>query len=232
MIDKPAIPVETDELSPQWFSSVLGRHVTEATVVDRSSGTTGRARVVLRGEPGLPETVFVKLAPFDERQRSLVDKTGMGVAEARFYRDLATDVPVRVPGVWFADTDGDRYVMVLEDLASSGCWFPSPNDADIDARAADIVDRLAALHARFWESDRFEPGGDLEWLATRASRGGGGGRTFIQKAVDVLGDTMDESFHRIADIYLSRTEDIAPVERRCGHTRARRSAHRQPLRRR
>ncbi len=208
MVDKAAFPVETDELSPQWFSSVLGRDVTEATVADRSSGTTGRARVALRGEPQLPETVFVKLAPFDEWQRSLVDKTGMGVAEARFYRDLATDVPVRVPGVWFADTDGDRYVMVLEDLVSSGCTFPSPHDADIEGRAGDIVDRLAALHARFWESDRFEPGGDLDWLATRASKRGGGGRTFIERAVQALGDTMDESFHRIADIYLTHTEDI------------------------
>jgi Phosphotransferase enzyme family len=208
MVDKLAIPVETDELSPRWFSSVLGRDVAEATVADRNSGTTGRARVALRGEAGLPETVFVKLAPFDERQRSLVAKTGMGVAEARFYRDLATDVPVRVPGVWFADTDGDGYVMVLEDLTSSGCWFPSPSDADIEDRASDIVDRLAALHTRYWESDRFEPGGDLEWLAARASRGGAGGRTFIKQAVEVLGDTMDDAFHRIADIYLSRTEDI------------------------
>ncbi len=208
MAEASAFPVETDELSPPWFSRVLERDVTGATVLDRSSGTTGRARVALRGEAGVPETVFVKLPPFDEWQRSLVDKTGMGVAEARFYRDLAVDVPVRVPGVWFADTDGDRYVMVLEDLVASGCTFPSPQDADIEARAADIVERLAALHARFWESDRFEPGGDLDWLETRARNRGGGGRAFIEQAVEAIGDTMDESFHRIADIYLSRTDDI------------------------
>ena len=66
--------------------------------------------------PKCPPTVFVKLAPSDERQRKLVNMTGMGVAEARFYRDLAHEIPVRVPDVWFADTDDDRYVMVLEDL--------------------------------------------------------------------------------------------------------------------
>src|SRR5262245_30879601 len=83
-----ALPREVDDLTSQWFATVLERDVTDATVLDRSSGTTGRARVALQGDRDLPATVFVKLPPFDERQRGLVDKTGMGVAEARFYRDL------------------------------------------------------------------------------------------------------------------------------------------------
>jgi len=206
-------PVEVDDLDAQWFSRVLDGHVTEATVVDRSSGTTGRARVTLRGEAHLPGSVFVKLPPFDERQRALVDQTGMGVAEARFYRDLAPEVSVRVPGVWFADTDGHGYVMVLEDLVASGCRFPSPDDADITKRAADIVEQLAALHAPFWESARFAPGGDLEWLAARGARGGGGGRRFIKQAVDAIGDQLDESFHRIAELYLSRADEIVELWR-------------------
>ena len=210
MSASPSLPVELDELSAPWFASVLGRDVTDATVIDRSSGTTGRAQVALRGEPGLPASVFVKLPPFDEKQRAFVDMTGMGVTEARFYRDLAAEIPVRVPGVWFADTDDDGYVMVLEDLSLSGCRFPTPDDADIEARARDIVEELAVLHARFWESERFAPGEDLAWLATRGvgDGGGGGGRAFIRQAVDVLGDQFDESFHRIADIYVSRTDDI------------------------
>ena len=207
------LPKEVDDLSAEWFSRVFGTDVAEAKVVDRSSGTTGRALVELRGGPGVPATVFVKLAPFDERQRDLVDKTGMGVAEARFYRDLAPEIPVRVPGVWFAGTDDDAYVMVLEDLTASGCRFPTPDDADIESRSRDIVEQLAALHARYWESPRFADGGDLDWLTARGSRGGGGGRVFIEQAVAALGDHMDASFHRIADIYLSRTEDIVQLWR-------------------
>ncbi len=38
------LPVGLDDLTAQWFSQALDRHVTDATVVDRSSGTTGRAR--------------------------------------------------------------------------------------------------------------------------------------------------------------------------------------------
>jgi Phosphotransferase enzyme family len=202
------LPVGLEDLTAQWFSQALDRHVTDATVVDRSSGTTGRARVALRGEPGLPATVFVKLPPFDEQQRAFVEQTGMGVAEARFYRDLASEVPVRVPGAWFAGTDGRGYVMVLEDLAASGCRFPTADDADIAGRARDVVEQLAALHAPYWGSTRFAPGEDLAWLAGRGTDGGDGGRTFIRQAVDVLGDEMGPSFHRIADIYLARAADI------------------------
>ena len=204
---RASLPVEVHDLTAQWFSDVFDREVAEATVIDRSSGTTGRARVALHGDAGVPASVFVKLPPFGEQQRALVDMTGMGVTEARFYRDLAREVPVRTPGVWFAETDGDRYVMVLEDLVATGCRFPSPADADIEARAHDIVEQLAALHARYWESERFAPDGDLAWVAARSVRVAGS-MPYIQRAVDALGDQMDEAFHAIADLYLSRADAI------------------------
>ena len=87
------LPLDVADLTADWFSAVLGREVNDVEVLDRSSGTTGRARVALAGEPSVPATVFVKLAPFDEQQREFVTSVGMGVAEARFYRDLASEVP-------------------------------------------------------------------------------------------------------------------------------------------
>jgi hypothetical protein len=209
----PKLPNEVTDLDAAWFSQALRREVTAATLLESSSGTTGRAHMALQGEPGVPPTVFVKLPPFDEEQRALVDHTGMGVTEVRFYRDLVSEIPVRVPGVWFADTDGRDYAMVLEDLMASGCRFPSPDDVDIATRARDIVEQLAVLHARYWESPRFASGCDLEWLADRGARGGEGGRMFVQRAVDTLGDRMDEAFHRIAEIYLARAPDIVQLWR-------------------
>lgn len=206
-------PETVDDLTAAWFTSALGREVTAAEVVDRSSGTTGRARVALRGDPGLPATVFVKLPPFHERQRALVAKTGMGVAEARFYRDLATEVPVRVPAVVYADTDDHGYVMVLEDLAARGCTFPRPDDPDVAARTADIVGQLAVLHGAYWESPRFAPDGDLAWLVERGTRGGSGGRFFVENAVKEIGAEMDDTWHRLAELYLAHTDDIVGMWR-------------------
>ncbi len=205
------LPLDVEDLTPPFFSGALQVEVERAELLDHHSGTTGRARFGLRGEPGVPASVFVKLAPFDDRQRAFVTSEGMGVAEARFYRDLAVEMPVRVPRVWFADTDDDRYVMVLEDLEATGCRFPTPKDDDITARGRDIVEQLAALHAQFWESPRFEVGGDLAWLARRGTGDTGGGATFVRMAVDALGDRLDETFHRIADVYLARAPEIVAL---------------------
>ena len=213
-----ALPRTVDDLTAEWFSGTLDLDVTEATVLDRSSGTTGRARVALGGDATVPATVFVKLPPFDERQRALVDRTGMGVAEARFYRDVAPEVPVRVPGVWFADTDGADYVMVLEDLVASGCSFPRPDDPDIEARARDIVEQCARLHGPYWDSPRFAPGADLAWLSDRGTRGGGGGRSFVENAVATIGAEMDETFHRLASLYLEHAPAIVELWREGART--------------
>jgi Phosphotransferase enzyme family len=204
----PVLPLDVADLTADWFSTALDRDVTSVEVLDRSSGTTGRAHVALAGDPSVPPTVFVKLPPFDERQREFVTSVGMGVAEARFYRDLAPEIPVRIPGVWFADTEGDGYVMVLEDLVAGGCRFPHPKDDDIAWRARDIVEQMAALHARFWESPRFGGDGDLAWLAPKGTGSAGGGATFVKMAVDAVGDRLPAEFHRLADIYISRNDDI------------------------
>ena len=59
-------------------------------MLDAHSGTTGRARLALTTSGGgLPPTVFVKLEPFDPRQRAFVRAGGIGANEARLYRDVA-----------------------------------------------------------------------------------------------------------------------------------------------
>jgi aminoglycoside phosphotransferase (APT) family kinase protein len=202
------LPVELDDLTAPWFADALELDVARVDILDRHSGTTGRARCALHGEPAVPETVFVKLAPFDATQREFVDAVGMGVAEARFYRDIAFEVPVRVPRTWFADTNDKQYVMVLEDLAASGCRFPAPSDDDIAARARDIVEQLAALHACFWDSPRFDADGDLAWLADRGTGSGDGGATLVRMAAETFADRLPPSFHRLADLYVARSADI------------------------
>jgi hypothetical protein len=200
--------LDVADLTAEWFTEILGRDVETVDLLDHHSGTTGRAHVALRGAPGVPSTLFVKLAPFDERQRQFVTQVGMGVTEARFYRDLAPEMPVRVPKVYFSDHAQERYVMVFEDLVAAGCRFPHPKDDDIAFRARDIVEQMAALHGQYWESPRFDAGGDLDWLVPRVTGGAGGGSKFVQMAVDTVGDRLDDDFHRLADLYLARHEDI------------------------
>ena len=135
---------------------------------------------------------------------SFVNQVGMGVTEARFFCELAGEVGVRVPKPLFATYSGDdRYIMVFEDLEAGGMPLPEPSDdPDIEFRARDIVEQLAVLHARYWESPRFEEGGDLAWLAPKATGRGDGGAKFVRMAVDGYTDRLPDGFLPLAEFYM------------------------------
>jgi Phosphotransferase enzyme family len=209
-----AIPLDVADATPGWLSGALGRAVVGVEVVEAHSGTTGRARLAPSYDDGVdgPATVFLKLAPFDERQRRFVDTVGLGVAEARFYRDVAAEVPVRVPAVHHAALDeSGRFVMVLEDLQSSGCRFPSPRDSDVVDTIAAVVEGLGTLHARYWGSTRVENGGDLAWVRDGYRVAFGSGATFVEKARDAFGDQMSADFRRLAELTIARPADVAAL---------------------
>ncbi len=213
------LPLEVSDLTPEWMSDAMDAEVETVTVLDRHTGTTGRAHVALTGHASVPATAFVKLAPFDAKQRKFVNLQGMGVAEARFYRDLSTELPVRTPLVWYSEFEGtghdadDRYVMVLEDLVASGCRFPTRDDADIEARVYDIVEQLALLHAKYWKSPRFSPRGDLSWIAPRGTAGGDGGAPLVQMAIDNLADKLPDGFVPFAESYITHAQGILELFR-------------------
>lgn len=212
----PSIPLEVADLTCEWLAAALHAHapgavLREIAVLEAHSGTTGRARLGLsHDDPRLPRSVFVKLAPFDAARREFVTAYGMGVAEARFYAELARDVPVRVPSPWYAAHDGERYVMVLEDLTAAGARVPRPDDADLLVFVEGMVDRLAALHGSFWASPRFAAGGDLDWVARR-SRGYGSAAALITFAREQLGDRLPAPSHCLAERYVPHADAVAAL---------------------
>jgi len=216
MPDEPPIPVEVDDLTPAWLSNVLEVDVRAVEVLDRHSGTTGRARIGVSyadDDAPLPPSLFVKLPPFDVAQRKFVDAAGLGVAEARFYRDLAHEITLRIPAVHYAEIDGDgRYVMVIEDLAAEGCRFPRPGDDDVAEWGTGLVEELAKLHAPFWDSPRLRDGGDLVWVTDggrtgrNVPKGSGGG--YVSLALEQFGEEMGPDFQRLAQLYIDHAPEI------------------------
>ncbi len=213
------IPVEVDDLTAAWLTQIFQTHAPSATideveVLERSSGTTGRTRLKLTSaDERVPETVFVKLPPFTEERRALVDMVGMGVSEARFYRDVAASLPVPTPAVWHTEFDeAGGYVMVLEDLIPAGATQPTQDEPDAADFAGQVMDTFAALHAGLCDSPRFDPGGDLAWIEER-SRGYGAGAAldFMHHAVATIGELMPPVFHQLAELYLANGEQVSTL---------------------
>ena len=206
------IPVEVDDVTPEWLRAATGLEIDAVEVLDRHSGTTGRARVRLTYAAGTtgPETAFVKLAPFDLGQRDFVARSGLGTAEARFYGEVAAEVPVLVPGCLASEWDDTgRFAMVLEDLGISGCRFPRPRDEDIGETAGRIVEELARLHAHFWADPRLH--GALEWVAEGGRVQFGRPSTYITLALERFGDELGPAFRRLAELYVANPREIATV---------------------
>jgi hypothetical protein len=215
--ERTPIPASVDDLTADWLSGALATDVSSLEVIDAHSGTTGRAKIRVRADGSVPETLFVKLQPFDEAQREFLRMVGMGVAEAKLYAAVGDELPVRIPRVWhssFDDTDGS-FIMVLEDLEASGCTFPSPDDDDVLDVAISLVDELAELHAAYWERD-------VPWLGTHALSPGrkgdqdaegrmAGGAAIVQSALDQFADELPPAFRELGDLYIARYRDIGAL---------------------
>jgi hypothetical protein len=198
------------DISAEWLSQVLGPRfpglrVTGVEILDAHAGTTGRARLRLRhaGAPGAPDTVFVKLPPADPGQRELVRSTGMGRREARFYAAVAEDAPLRLPHPLFAASseDGSAYIMLLEDLAASGCTFRNAREGASLDYTREVIASLARLHARFWNSSRFA--GDLAWVRPLAPHPIG--PVLVKQALDRFGAEMPPVFSAVGRLYVEHT---------------------------
>jgi aminoglycoside phosphotransferase (APT) family kinase protein len=158
------IPIALADLTPGWLSGALGREVTgvEMEPIGEGVGIVGQlARVHLTGADELPATIVAKMHSLHPENQGIAMHYGLYATEAGFYRDCAHQMGVRVPVSYYADAsaDGSTCVLLMEDMTGAtaldqvaGC---SPEVAEV------VVDHLATLHSRWWESPALD---ELGWL--------------------------------------------------------------------
>ncbi len=204
----PVIPQELSGITADWLSAVLGADIRGVKIRDAHEGTTGRGELTIDSAPGagLPQSLFVKLPPSDAAQRAFVVSSGMGKREALFYRQLASEVPVRVPRCYHAYTDdtGDHYIMLLEPLEASGCTFRNASTHYSSRYLEAMMEQFALLHAAFWDSPRFAA--DLDWL--EPPRQHPIAVTLVEQALSQHGATQPPVFHELSELYLANTDAI------------------------
>ena len=136
----PEIPQRVEDLTPEWLTSVLraGGFLLQARVVSRESERLGegegfvgqivRLRLAFdRGEAGAPESVIAKLPIRVDQNRQLGEALGAYEREVRFYRELASRVPIAVPVCYHAAMDPNpaagREQQILDFLERLPRWL-------------------------------------------------------------------------------------------------------------
>ncbi|QKS00287.1 DUF1679 domain-containing protein [Sphingomonas sp. CL5.1] len=153
---------------------VPGAALTDLVVEDAHDGMTMRRKWRLEwneagAAAGLPGSIFVKATPDGPYLRETLAMLHMAEHEVRFYDEVQPEVPTIAPRGWFGRSyPGGRFLLVVDDLEASGCHPFWSKDHCPPEHARAVVTALATLHARFWQSDRFD--GDLSWVRPRTRK--------------------------------------------------------------
>lgn len=113
--------------------------------------------------------VFSLMGAYQRRFPQAPD--AMYLNEVRFYREIRPELSIEAPQCFGSLFDEKRrsFGVLMEDLALRGARFPNALDGVRVDELRGLVETLAALHARFWESPALHS--RLGWLATPLSGG-------------------------------------------------------------
>lgn len=194
-----AHPVDAQGITPAYLTGLMaevipGASVEAVEIVDAKTygeqmvSTAGRAILELRygaGTPAdVPQQVVLKLprgvdtimAPFYRN-------------EVAFYRRIRPELSIEAPRCFGGDFDPDttRFGLLLEDLTKRGARFPNVTQPITPDIVRSVLDTLATVHARYWESPRF--GTDLSWVEGHVGGGvaelmNGAAPIIIQQEID------------------------------------------------
>jgi hypothetical protein len=176
MTADPSIPASADELTPEWLTGALRSSgtVTDARVtschielIGGGKGFSGQIARLGLGydivEAGAPASMIAKFQfpPVDPDIRAAVFQSRMYEREFRFYRDVAQDVALRTPRLFYGalEPETGAAVLLLEDLAPAQTLNMLEGCTAQDA--ALVLRHLATFHAAWWEHPRL---GDMDWL--------------------------------------------------------------------
>lgn len=207
------VPEQVAEITVEWLNEVLeGRLGTivgiRAERLGEGVGILGElARLHLTYAPGHsgPASLIAKCQSPAPENQFLGKVMGFYLREVNFYREVATQLSIRVPQPYHADSgpDGLPFVLLIEDITGARC--PDQIAGITPHEAERIIDVVARLHAPFWDSPRLA---EMAWLPP------------MDNPLYQAGQGMAlERFPAFADRFGERIgpEMLGHVERACHH---------------
>ena len=163
-------PTDLDELlSPAWLTSALGKRfpglvVGEATVVERLETLATKVRFTVTYAETAGHDVTHALCVKGYFSEAGAAWASLGSREARFYADLAPELPIQVPTALHTGIDPSNHhgVVIMEDLVAKGATFLTALSPYGPAQVAATLELLASLHASHWNDADLQ---SAAWLA-------------------------------------------------------------------
>ena len=203
-----AVPKTAREIDAAWLGEALSlRHPgvsvanVELVALHEATNAHAKLRIAYDESSGAPETLFCKLLPSSDPARSAIVATGMGLSEARFYADLAPTLPLRTPtvhAVWH-DPGSGAFVILMEDLQSTGCRVPDGVDGiPVDAAARALED-LASMHLAYRDPGRRSA--EAPWVSPPGPPSEYG-TSRLSFALEHHRERLTDPFAALADLYV------------------------------
>ncbi|WP_276807170.1 aminoglycoside phosphotransferase family protein [Mycobacterium nebraskense] len=177
------VPPTPEHLTDEWLTLALCRGIPGAKVLGhslgpRSDGTSSRRTLRVEFDDvgraaGLNEWLFTKSGP-GYMTRLVSAAVRLGEIESAFYAQLRAELPIEAPATRYSAYDPvtNRQLLIIDDVSRTrGAHFDTILTRQLDrAQAGQLMDTLAALHARFWGSALHRRFGDWlldshEWMA-------------------------------------------------------------------
>jgi Phosphotransferase enzyme family len=165
-------PRNVGEISAEWLDEILHQagaikraHVmaVQSTVIGEGVGyLSSVARVKLaydQPEAGAPQTVIVKIEPPNELFRRMGEEFHAFEREIRFYRDVASQVNVRLPKIYYTLSEAPDFAIVMEDLG-----FCTAGDQLVGMHERQVLTTariMGNLQAQFWNNSELQ---QLSWM--------------------------------------------------------------------
>ena len=166
------IPCAPGQFTPECLTAILRRsgviqqsQVESVQVQEQLIGFVGQAAHLKltydREEPGAPTDMFAKLSSASAEVRAKLNSMGIYETEVGFYRELSSEMQVRVPKMYCSHYDAEtgECLLLLENIKDLRFGDNVAGSTLEEARV--VVTNLARMQARHWNDGRLS---ECPWL--------------------------------------------------------------------